>query len=183
MSTIYSKDQTLPDFVGEILRSDSLTLSERNTYARALNRNGWTLAAIAKASGISRERVRQVVELPPVSHSHILPMPIPPMRPAPKPAKVYPAPDPAKLARLIDIQPLARKVVGNSPKYREYGEEYTRIINDIHKNDKIPLYRLAKYLGVTAGALRSRLVRYGEIEPGSFKSKSYNRINPENRVS
>lgn len=180
MTSIYAKDQTLPQEVTaafDLIRDD---IEKRNAYAAALRAEGWTLSAIAEASGVSRERVRQVVvDTVPKPAG---PVPTPPLRPRPAAPKEYAKPDAAKLARLQDLQPLARKVTGSSQNNRLAGEEYTKLIADVHLNDKVPLYRLAKYLDVTAGALRSRLVRYEYIQPKGGKSKSYNRINPENRL-
>lgn len=180
MSSIYAKDQVLPPNVSEtfdLIRDD---IDRRNSYAAALRGAGWTLSAIADASGISRERVRQVIGT--AEPEAVGPVPTPPLRPTPQGPKEYAKPDPAKLARLLELKPVARKVTGSSKNNRQAGEEYTKLIADVHLNDEVPLYRLAKYLDVTAGALRSRLVRYEYIEPKGGKSKSYNRINPENRL-
>lgn len=180
-TSIYAKDQTLPDAVVDAFSLIGDNVETRNGYAAALRDAGWTLSAIADASGISRERVRQVVtDASPRAAGR--PVPTPPLRPAPQPPKEYAKPDPAKLARLLDLKPLARKVTGSSKNNRQAGEDYTKLIADVHLNDQVPLYRLAKYLDVTAGALRSRLVRYEYIQPKGGKSKSYNRINPENRL-
>lgn len=180
MTSIYAKDQTLPQEVSAAFSRIQEDIEQRNAYAAALRAEGWTLSAIADASGVSRERVRQVVaDTAPRAAG---PVPTPPLRPQPTPPKEYAKPDPAKLARLQDLKPLARKVTGSSQNNRLAGEEYTKLIADVHLKDGVPLYRLAKYLDVTAGALRSRLVRYEYIQPKGGKSKSYNRINPENRL-
>lgn len=181
MTSIYAKDQTLPQEVTAAFDLIQYDIEKRNSYAAALRAAGWTLSSIADASGISRERVRQVVVDAP-QQAYGMPVPTPPLRPVPAAPKEYAKPDPAKLARLQDLKPLARKVTGSSQNNRLAGEEYTKLIADVHLNDKVPLYRLAKYLDVTAGALRSRLVRYEYIQPKGGKSKSYNRINPENRI-
>lgn len=181
MTSIYAKDQTLPQGVTAAFESVQADIDKRNSYAAALRAAGWTLSAIADSSGISRERVRQVVSTA-TPKADGLPVPTPPLRPQPAAPKEYAKPDPAKLARLQDLQPLARKVTGSSKNNRLAGEDYTKLIAEVHLKDGVPLYRLAKYLDVTAGALRSRLVRYEYIEPKGGKSKSYNRINPENRM-
>lgn len=181
MTSIYAKDQTLPQGVSDAFNLIRDDIDKRNGYAAALRAAGWTLKAIADASGVSRERVRQVVaDTAPDADGR--PVPTPPLRPRPAAPKEYAKPDPAKLARLQDLKPLARKVTGSSQNNRVAGEEYTKLIAEVHLKDQVPLYRLAKYLDVTAGALRSRLVRYEYIQPKGGKSKSYNRINPENRV-
>lgn len=181
MTSIYAKEQVLPPNVREAFDLIQEDIEARNSYAAALRAAGWTLSAIAEASGISRERVRQVIG----NHAPKAagPVPTPPLRPTPQGPKEYAKPDPAKLARLLDLKPLARKVTGSSKNNRQAGEDYTKLIADVHLNDGVPLYRLAKYLDVTAGALRSRLVRYEYIQPKGGKSKSYNRINPENRLA
>lgn len=181
-SSIYAKEQVLPVEVRDAFARIGDDTEKRNQYAAALRATGWTLASIAEASGISRERVRQVATsvFSPVGIAG--PLPTPPLRPAPKGPKEYAKPDPAKLARLLELKPLARKVTGSSKNNRTAGEEYSKLIAEVHLKDGVPLYRLAKYLDVTAGALRSRLARYEYLPPKTGKSKSYNRINPENRL-
>jgi hypothetical protein len=46
----------------------------------------------------------------------------------------------------------------------------------------VTLYRLAKRLGVTHGALRFRLVRYGYKQAISAESKAYTPILQQNRI-
>lgn len=185
MTSIYAKEQTLPAAVVQAF--ESMDVESRNRYAAALRGAGWTLSAIADASGISRERVRQIVSDANAAGTTNTgyaagPIPTPPLKPAPKAPKQYATVDPAKLARLLELKPLARKVTGSSKNNRPAGEEYTKLIWEVHSKDGVPLYRLAKYLDVTAGALRSRLARYEYLPPKTGKSKSYNRINPENRL-
>lgn len=180
-TSIYAKDQTLPQEVIQAFQRIGSNTEARNGYAAALRAAGWTLSSIAAGSGVSRERIRQVVaDAKPTPSAH--PVPSPPLRPSSPGPKQYATPDAAKLARMQELKPLARKVTGSSKNNRPAGEEYTKLIADVHLNDDVPLYRLAKHLDVTAGALRSRLVRYEYIQPKGGKSKSYNRINPENRM-
>jgi hypothetical protein len=73
-------------------------------------------------------------------------------------------------------------VRSNGKAYREEAEEYTKLLNYAHTVEGVTLYRLAKRLGVTHGALRFRLVRYGYKKPVTATSKVYNPILKENRI-
>jgi hypothetical protein len=95
---------------------------------------------------------------------------------------VYVEPNPDTLARLLELQPYAQQVRSNGKKYREEAEEYTKLLNHAHTVEGVTLYRLAKRLGVTHGALRFRLVRYGYKQPVTATSKVYNPIVKENRI-
>ena len=181
--SIYLKEQTLPGSVRAAFAAIGENREVRDGYIAALRSREWTLSAIAEASSISRERVRQIAADTQPSNVQGWPVPQPPLKPQPAAPKQYAQPDPQKLQRLLYLKPLARKVTGNSENYRSEGEEYTKLIWDVHHNDGVPLYRLAKHLHVTAGALRSRLGRYEYLIPPTGRSKSYNRINPDNRVA
>lgn len=173
---------TLPAEVVETFDGD-LTTEERDAYMVRLRQAHWTLQSISEAAGVTRERVRQIVERDqhlPTTAALTFPVPTPPEK-AQKAPKVYVEPDPEKLARLLELQPFAQKVRGKSPQYREEAEEYSRIVADVHLNDHVPLYRLAKRLGVTHSALRFRLTRYGYKEPQTGSSKVYTPILEENR--
>lgn len=181
--TTSTAQKTLLTLPPEVLTAfENLTdLDERDSYVRALRVKGWTLQSIAQATGVTRERVRQIAVLanPNVDIS-ALPLPEPPSKPT-KPKPVYVEPSPATLARLLELKPLAMKVRSNSPDFRKEAEEYTALIWQAHKTDGVTLYRLAKRLGVTHGALRFRLARYGYLKP-SGTSKVYSPIKPENRA-
>ena len=185
MTTELRKTQlTLPQDVVAAFEKLGDDLETRNMYAASLRRAGWTLASISKATGITRERVRQIAgalesaaTLPP----H-LPTPTPPAKPV-KVRKQYREPDPAKLARLLELQPLAQQNRHNSEEYRQAAEDYTALVWEVHNADGVTLYRLAKRLGVTHGALRFRLARYGYKLPESGVSKVYTRIDPSHRVA
>jgi hypothetical protein len=162
-------------------------LETRNLYAATLRRAGWTLQSISAATGITRERVRQVNEnLPDVLPAlpDNLPVPTPPAK-AVRARKEYTEPDPAKLARLLELQPDAQKNRNNSTvEQRQIAEDYTALLWEVHDADGVPLYRLAKRLGVSHGALRFRLARYGYKMPqDGGVSKVYTRIDPARRVS
>lgn len=186
MTTELRKTQLiLPQDVVAAFEKLGDNLETRNLYAATLRRAGWTLASISKAMGITRERVRQVAEsfgetLPPLP-SH-LPIPTPPAKPV-RARKQYTEPDPAKLARLLELQPLAQQNRHNSEEYRQAAEDYTALVWEVHNTDGVTLYRLAKRLGVTHGALRFRLARYGYKLPESGVSKVYTRIDPSHRVT
>lgn len=152
----------------------------RDTLIIALRRAGWTLQSIAHASGLTRERVRQVALGEPLYN---LPeVPLPPER-AVRKVPVYIEPDPEVLARMLELQPLAQKVRSNSPKYREEAEEYSKLLADQHLRKGVTLYRLSLRLGVTHLALRARLARYGYKQPpNGGKSRVYTPIAESNRI-
>ena len=183
----YRKTQlTLPSDVQAAFSTLADDLETRNLYAATLRRAGWTLASLAKATGITRERVRQIAEsfddavLPPLPD--VLPVPMPPVKKT-RARKTYVEPDPVKLARLLELQPQAQQNRHNSTENRQAAEDYTKLVWDVHNADGVTLYRLAKALGVTHGALRFRLARYGYKLPESGVSKVYTRIDPNNRVT
>lgn len=176
---------TLPQEVVDAFVSLGDNLEMRNLYAGALRQGGWTLQSISAATGVTRERIRQIgdaLNLDDLANlpAH-LPLPKPPAK-AVKVRKTYVEPDPAKLARLLELQPLAQQNRHNSAEYREAAEAYTALVWEVHDKDGVTLYRLAKNLGVTHGALRFRLARYGYKEPETGVSKVYTRIMPEHRV-
>lgn len=184
---------TLPAEVSDAFAG--LDPETRNAYAAELRGLKWTLQSISEASDLTRERIRQVVKaqadagVPFNWAGTDLPFPTPPAK-AVKPPREYVEPDPAKLARLLTLQRDAQSVRSNSPKYRAEAEEYSALVADVHLNDGVPLYRLAKRLSedpetygkVTHGALRFRLARYGLKLPVNGTSKVYTRIHEENRV-
>lgn len=182
--TEYHKTRlTLPVEVKDTF--ETLDNDTRDAYAVALRANGWTLQSISNAAGVTRERIRQIVaegkwQVAPADITG-LSLPMPPEKPVKLP-RVFVEPDPAKLARLLELQPLAQQVRANSPLYRAEAEEYTAIVADVHLEDGVPLYRLAKRLGVTHGALRFRLARYGKKAPTNGMSKVYTSIKEENRI-
>jgi hypothetical protein len=177
------KHQTLPTEIHHAFE-DTIETETRDALIRELRGQGWTLESIALASKLTRERVRQI-SLSPALTSVDLPVgltiPTPPLKPE-RPRPVYIEPTPETLARLLELQPLAQQVRSNGTKYREEAEEYTALLNHAHINEGVTLYRLAKRLGVTHGALRFRLVRYGYKKPVNATSKVYTPILAENRV-
>jgi hypothetical protein len=184
MTTHIKKNQQLPEYIHQefdLLTSDAA----RNQLIRELRSVGWTLESISSAAKVTRERVRQIAQAKPEvvdAPNLAVEIPEPPIKfVKPKPEYIEPHPD--TLARLLELQPYAQQVRANGKKYREEGEEYTALINHAHTVEGVTLYRLAKRLGVTHGALRFRLVRYGYKVPVTAKSKVYTPIIAENRIT
>jgi hypothetical protein len=178
------KNQRLPKEIE--LAFSALSGAQRDALIKELVDAQWTYEAIANASGLTRERVRQIAnaieELAKEFDFNLdIEIPEPPLKPErPKPEYIEPHPD--TLKRLLELQPYAQQVRSNGKKYREEAEEYTKLLNHAHTVEGVTLYRLAKRLGVTHGALRFRLVRYGYKKPVTAKSKVYEPIIRENRA-
>jgi transcriptional regulator with XRE-family HTH domain len=163
----------------------------RNSYIAALRYAGWTLQSIGDATGVSRERIRQIesttsMEL--VEQIKMFPneFPIPALPTETVIEYKYEAyePNPETLARLLELQPLAQQVRSHSPRYRAEAEEYAALLWKAHNEESVTLYHLAKLLGVTHGALRFRLVRYGYMKPAKGgNSRAYQPIINKNRVA
>jgi transcriptional regulator with XRE-family HTH domain len=164
-------------------------LHQRDAYIYALRMNGWTLESVGQALDLSRERIRQLESrakpldvIAILSNPGSYPVPEVPTRIVEEEVVVYAEPSPETLARLLELKPIAEKVRSFSPTGREAAEEYTRLLNYARTVEGVPLYRLAKRLGVTHGALHFRLVRYGYL-PTSGKSRAYQKIIDKNRFS
>lgn len=160
---------TLPSEVHE--KFTTLGINERNDYISALRNAGWTLQSISEATGITRERVRQitVTNTPTIIFEEV---PLPPVVPE-KSKPEYIEPNEETLARLRELRPLAAQVRGTSPAYRAEGEEFSRLLNHAHTVEGVTIYRLAKRLGVTPASIRFRLARYGYMPPFAGDSGSY----------
>ena len=178
------KNQRLPK---EIVNAfATISGAQRDALIKELVDAEWTYEAIASASGLTRERVRQIANAIEALAKEFdfelnIEIPEPPLKPErPKPTYIEPHPD--TLKRLLELQPYAQQVRSNGKKYREEAEEYTKLLNHAHTIEGVTLYRLAKRLGVTHGALRFRLVRYGYKKPVTAKSKVYEPIIRENRA-
>lgn len=183
--TKYSKQlHVLPQDVVKTftaIKSDS----ERNAYIKALRERGWTLESIGQGTGLTRERVRQIADKTPMAEALRIAIagysiPEPPRVEEPE-EKIFVEPSPETLQRLLELQPLAQQVRSYGKQYRKEAEEYTWLLNYAHTVEGVTLYRLAKRLGVTHGALRFRLARYGYLQPKTAKSKAYTPILSENR--
>jgi len=174
---------TLPDYALQALGSS--TTDMRDAYMHSLRSAGWTLQSIAEGAGITRERVRQIVAKQPTDSLEILELPPVPEIPrkVQKTPRQYVEPDPAKLARMLELQAAAQSVRANSERGRVEAEEYTNLIAESHLQDGVSLYRLAKRLGVSHGALRFRLARYGHKSPANGgSSRVYAPILDANRA-
>ena len=159
-------------------------VDERNQYIVNLRKVGWTLESISKVTGMTRERVRQIVlesvrEIE-LDDSFVVP-PIP-FYPE-KPKRVFIEPQPETLTRLLELQPMAQQVRSNASRFREEAEEYVKLLNHAYKVEGVTLYRLGKRLGVSHSAIRFRLARYGYIVNHEGNSKVYKPILDKNRVS
>jgi transcriptional regulator with XRE-family HTH domain len=186
--TKYKKHKiTLPQEVVDKFTAISAD-RDRNAYMKALRERGWTLESIAAVSDVTRERVRQITGGIPMSEALRVvidgyPVPEPPKYDEKTPASdKYFEPTPETLSRLLELQPFAQQVRSYGMQYRQEAEEYTWLVNYAHTVEGVTLYRLAKRLGVTHGALRFRLVRYGYKQPISAQSKAYTPILRENRL-
>lgn len=180
------KNQQLPPEVKKEFEKLAGDNSKRDILIKGLVDANWTYEAISNASGLTRERVRQIAnafEDLAIEFNFDLPIdiPEPPVKPK-KEKPIYIEPSPETLERLLELQPLAQQVRANGQKYREEAEEYTALLDHAHRVEGVTLYRLAKRLGVTHGALRFRLVRYGYKKAVTAKSKVYNPVIRENRA-
>jgi len=180
----------LPYETIDVLLANAYEPDILRAHVFCLREAGWTLESIASPLGMSRERVRQIANLVydfdsarRESQANGLAVPVPPVREKKERKETVPRPQPTadNLARLLELQPLVQQVRANSPRYREEAEEYTKLIAHEHNDRGVSLYRLAKELGVTHGALRFRLVRYGYKETAS-ESRVYKPILESNRV-
>jgi hypothetical protein len=180
-SNYIKKNQKLPNQVSDFFKSN-LDTNTRDNLIRALCESSWTYEAVANACEITRERVRQIASATQRGPNTSFPfeVPQPPLKPE-RQAPEYIEPQPETLKRLLELQPYAQQVRSNGTKYREEAEEYTRLLDHAHTVEKVTLYRLAKRLGITHGAIRFRLVRYGYKEAVSATSKVYTPVKVDNR--
>ena len=179
------KKKRLVDLPPEVTDKFSMVrdADDRNNYIKALREEGWTLESIAKATGMTRERVRQISGFTPrmvLNEDFIVPS-LPTVEPKVKKAQVQPEVE--TLARLKELQPMAQQVRSSAARFRAEAEEYTALLWKCYKTEGVSLYRLAKLLGVTHSALRFRLIRYGYLEGVvNPANRVYAPINPANRA-
>ena len=177
------KNQRLP----EEIRAEFETISDnikRDALIKKLVDANWTYEAVSNASGLTRERVRQIANAElklAAEFDFTVDIPEPPVKQE-KEGPNYIEPHPDTLARLLELQPYAQQVRANGSRYRAEAEEYTKLLDHAHTVEGVTLYRLAKRLGVTHGALRFRLVRYGYKQPVTATSKVYQPISAKNRL-
>lgn len=179
------KNQKLPPQIKKEFERISKDNVTRDALIRRLVDANWTYEAISNASGLTRERVRQIAALEDLAEEFNFDLrveiPEPPLKPI-KAKPVYIEPSEQTLKRLLELQPYAQQVRANGDKYRKEAEEYTALLNHAHTVEGVTLYRLAKRLGVTHGALRFRLVRYGYKKAITATSKVYTPVIRENRA-
>jgi transcriptional regulator with XRE-family HTH domain len=164
-------------------------LPTRAAYVKALRMKGWTLQAIAGALGVTRERIRQIeAKASPSLLVYVLsnpgnfPVPELETKEVEVPDTTPVVPSEVTLKRLLELKPFAQQVRWDQPEHRAAGEEYTALLWHAHSVEGVTLYRLAKCIGVTHGAIRFRLARYGYIQPITAKSKAYTPIKEKNRA-
>ena len=176
------KNQKVPAEIANFFKT-SPAAEVRDQLIRDLCENHWTYEAVATACGITRERVRQICIAEPTGAPAVIlfDIPTPPLR-VEREKRIYIEPKPETLSRLLELQPYAQRVRSYGKDYRQEAEEYTSLLNYAHTVEGVTLYRLAKRLGVTHGALRSRLARYGYKAPKTATSKVYTPIIRENRA-
>lgn len=179
------KNQQLPETIKKAFEKVSDN-TERDYLIKQLVDANWTYEAISNASGLTRERIRQIANAfenlaKEFNFDLSVEIPEPPIKPErSKPEYIEPSPE--TLARLLELQPYAQLVRANGQKYRAEAEEYTALLNHAHTVEGVTLYRLAKRLGVTHGALRFRLVRYGYKKAVTATSKVYKPVIKQNRA-
>lgn len=184
-----TQGHVLPSDAADKLKSVSHDVTLRNAYILALRVNGWTLASIAEPLGITRERVRQIesnvdpVDAIRLVSSRTFPVPnVPTVTVEVTVGYERAEPNADTLARLKELQPLAQKVRYNHPQHRKEAEEYTALLWKAHSEQGVTIKHLSRLLGVTHGAIRFRLARYGYL-PSEGKSKAYEKIKDKNRAS
>ena len=183
--------QELPNDVVAFLKKNS-EIVVRDIYISVLREKGWTLQSIAdayeKATKIpmTRERVRQIClkELSDIDFrifkSLSAPIPELPMHPVKEP-KVYNKLSPETVNQLLKLQKSAQLVRSSSQKYRKEAEEYTSLLWENHTKGGVSLYSMARQLGITHGAIRFRLIRYGYKKSIKSDNKVYQPIIRKNR--
>lgn len=180
------KNQRLPEEITaqfQMIASDS---TKRDYLIRQLVDANWTYEAISNASNLTRERVRQIANASSALADEFeydlgIKIPQPPLKEE-REKRSYVEPSPETLKRLLELQPYAQQVRSNGKKYRAEAEEYTALLNHARTVEGVTIYRLAKRLGITHGAVRFRLARYGYIQPKSGASKVYQPILSDNRA-
>lgn len=162
----------LPDEVAQNFKG--LTDLQRNEYAKELLTAGWTLQSIANAIGnLTRERVRQISHYPRHEESYLaISHLLVPELPTTDVVKHVPRKlDPEVLKKMLELKEKAFWVRGKSQNNRKEAEEYVKMLAQLIEEGHTT-YTLARELGVTAGAINFRLVRYG-YKTAQGKSRCY----------
>lgn len=184
MSNYVKQNHELPSEVVEQVKSIT-DKGIRDAYVKALRGLGWTFESIGVAFGITRERARQIAKFDlNTDKVSLFPLPNPPIAPeVVKLPRVFAMPSKETLDRLLELQPLAQQVRSHSKKYRSEAEEYSYLLNHAIEVEGVSTYRLSKLLGITHGAIRFRLARYGYKPETAGKSPVYSAILDKNRVA
>ncbi|HEX5996271.1 MAG TPA: hypothetical protein VFY84_14110 [Jiangellales bacterium] len=184
MSEILKVRQIVPDDFAATLRAMWADGDRRlNALLHSANRNGWTLTALGNALGMTREAVRKrILCAEPFASTDLPEFPLPPRKPTPAP-RVRPAllVPPEIIAQLREMWEIARTVNGSAPSddpRRRVSERFTAQLAAL-VDQGVTVYRLAKDLGITHGAIRFRLARHGyrtpvaavEIRNGQYKGR------------
>lgn len=170
---IQKANQVLPAEVAQALQLSRANKHVFRANIRTLGQAGWTGTAVANAVGLSRERIRQIMDTDADSlQEPSIAVPEPPEKPEPgrKRATVDISPD--ILERILELKPVAQSIRFTHKNGRPEAEEYTRLIaQEIERG--VSVYQMAKSLGLTPNAIRFRLIRYGYMEPSPTMAKNY----------
>lgn len=185
MTTYIKKNQRLPEEIKARFETFADNLMRDKLIKQLVDAN-WTYEAISNASNLTRERIRQIANAASALADEFkydlgIKIPQPPVKEE-REKREYIEPTPETLKRLLELQPYAQQVRSNGKKYRAEAEEYTALLNHARVVEGVTIYRLAKRLGITHGAVRFRLARYGYIQPKSGASKVYQPIVSDNRA-
>jgi hypothetical protein len=155
-----TRHQLPSDVAANFARFDT---SDRDRYIYALREARWTLQSVSEASGLTRERVRQI-------HRDVaadgrteplegISIPTPPTFEQ-KPKRQSLEPDPQTLARMRELRPIVERYrAGSSLKPQR--DEYNRLLLEA-VGQGVTVYRLSKLLGPTHAALRTRIKKTAE---------------------
>lgn len=179
-----NRNASLPTEVELTLRD--LSRPDRDAYLQSLRAGGWTMRALAEASGLTRERVRQLLELQldPGAHARVSALPVPALPAIQLPTRSPKADvSPETLTRLLELQPVAQGVRSHAKRGRLEAEEYTELLAHAVQVEGVSVYRLAQRLGVTHNAVRFRLMRYGYVAlPEGGSHRVYQPLLEKNRA-
>jgi|GEM_PF-3157151 hypothetical protein len=168
---------TLRDLHAQACQPGGADASERLNALLALAReHGWTLAALARSLGVSREAVRQRASRGEL-RADTPAVPSPPKRPTPMPKppkrqRLKVRPEVAE--RLREMNRIARTVNGATPAdhpARKVSVELSAMLNSLVEQG-VSKYHLAQVLGVSHGAIIARLARHGYRAPAPSQASS-----------
>lgn len=159
--------QQVPDEFGDRLRHLRTIRSPRLGATLNLAREqGWTLTALGKAMGITRERVRQIVDQEPwqpYPPDVLTPVPEPPRRPQRQP-RLSVSVDPDTARQLRELWALARRCNGvtaaDDPR-RVASERLSLLLATLVGRGVTPYHLAVHVLGCRPSAIYLRLGRHG----------------------